>query len=853
MRHSLTWLVDWGIIGPDHPGAPILASIDMLTDKLLRSISLGVLIADPEGRLISVNDFFLQMTGFVREDVLGHKLTELLEQSDENAPFAASLLEAIAGGGEFRDEIRHRRKQSAGFWAELSLLPMTDHEGKLSHFIGSVRDVVALKTAEASQQEADRRYRHLIEHIPVGVVVHGPDSAIRLSNNTASMILGLSREQMIGLAAIDPHWCFIDDAGNRLSPTDYPVNRVLASGIAIRDLVVGVRRTDRATPIWAICNAYPVPAADGKIAEVVVSFAEITAIKQAEQDLQKSEERLRLVLQGSNDAPWDWNMESGDIYISPRWWDMFGYDPDDTDDPIGFARSLYHPDDLDRVLDAFHAALADGAKSYEIELRMRHKAGHYVPVLARGFILRDASGRPLRVSGTNTDLTERKGAEQQIHRLAFYDALTGLPNRRLLIEQARKALAAGKRSGRQGALLIIDLDNFKTLNDTKGHDIGDLLLQQVAQRLRDSTLGAGLVARLGGDEFVVMVEDLSQDPCEAAIETEMLGKKIILALNEPYDLMGHDYRGSPSVGVALFGAGDQGVDGLLKQADLAMYQAKAMGRNTLRFFDASMQTAVEARMSLESALRSGLQRNEIIPYYQPQIDHRGKIVGAEILLRWHHPTLGIVPPDEFIPLAETTRLILPLGQWVLRRACQQLIAWSRDPALAAMTLSVNVSVVQFREADFAGTLLALIDETGVDPKRLKLELTESLLAEDVEDVISKMTRLRARGIGFSLDDFGTGYSSLAYLQRLPLEQLKIDRCFVHDVDHNANSATIARIIITLAEKLGLGVIAEGVETETQRQFLEENGCLSYQGYLFGRPVQVESFEQLSRSQSPLIN
>jgi len=442
-----------------------------------------------------------------------------------------------------------------------------------------------------------------------------------------------------------------------------------------------------------------------------------------------------------------------------------------------------------------------------------------------------------------TDITQRKAAEEQIQQLAFYDPLTRLPNRRLLRDRLHQAVSTCTRTRRQGALLFIDLDDFKTLNDTLGHDIGDLLLQQVAQRLIDSVRMRDTVARLGGDEFVVMLEDLGTQPQEAAAQVQVVGAKVLTALTQPYELAGHHCHSTPSIGATLIGAYPVSVDELLKRADLAMYQAKAAGRNTLRFFDPDMQAALEARTALESELREGLREGQFLLWYQAQVDSEGHLTGAEALVRWLHPRRGLVAPARFIPLAEETGLILPLGRWVLETACSQLARWAQRPQTAGLTLAVNVSAREFRHPHFAAEVGAVLEVSGADPHRLKLELTESLLLEDIGDTIAKMTALKALGVGFSLDDFGTGYSSLSYLKRLPLDQLKIDQSFVRDVLTDPNDAAIARTIVALAHSLGLAVIAEGVETEGQRAFLLESGCRAFQGYLFGRPGPVEGLWQ----------
>jgi diguanylate cyclase (GGDEF)-like protein/PAS domain S-box-containing protein len=460
---------------------------------------------------------------------------------------------------------------------------------------------------------------------------------------------------------------------------------------------------------------------------------------------------------------------------------------------------------------------------------------------------------------TLTDITQRKAAEEQIRNLAFFDPLTQLPNRRLLLDRLGKALTSSLRHQRKGALLFVDLDNFKGLNDTLGHDRGDLLLQQVSKRLSTCIREGDTVARLGGDEFVVMLEDLSADIMDAAQQAEMVGEKILSVLNATYFLGPNEHHSTPSIGVTLFGDDYESIDEPLKRADLAMYQAKGAGRNTLRFFDPQMQAVVTARVNLESSLRDALAQQQFTLNYQLQVaataNDGDRVTGCEALVRWRHPQRGMVSPAEFIPIAEETGLILPLGQWVLETACRQLTTWSLCPALAHLTVAVNVSARQFRQPQFVEQVLRVLELTGANPARLKLELTESMLVTNIEDVVTKVEALRAVGVGFSLDDFGTGYSSLSYLKRLPLDQLKIDQGFVRDILVDPNDAAISKMVVALAHSLGLSVIAEGVETQAQRDFLASQGCHTYQGYLFARPLPVLEMEALVASmaqrQAPL--
>ena len=520
--------------------------------------------------------------------------------------------------------------------------------------------------------------------------------------------------------------------------------------------------------------------------------------------------------------------------------EIYRVSPEDVREDASKVFVNIHPDDYDAVGASIQKSAEDLAP-WSHEYRVKFDDGTVRWLFGNALPEREADGSILW-HGFITDISERKLAEEKINELAFYDPLTRLPNRRLLLDRLKQALASSTRNDSHGALLFIDLDNFKTLNDTLGHDVGDLLLQQVAQRLATCVREGDTVARQGGDEFVVMLEDLSQSSQEAATQTETVGEKILATLNQAYQLASFEHRSAASIGATLFMDHQGTIDDLLKRADLAMYQAKAAGRNTLRFFDPEMQAVVTTRAALEAALREAVLNGQFVLYYQAQVVGAGRLTGAEALLRWQHPERGLVPPAEFIFLAEDTGLILPLGDWVLETTCALLAGWAARPEMAHLTVAVNVSARQFRHRDFVDQVLAVLGRTGANPQRLKLELTESLLVDDVEDVIAKMTALKAKGVGFSLDDFGTGYSSLSYLKRLPLDQLKIDQSFVRDILTDPNDAAIAKMVVALAESLGLVVIAEGVEIEAQRDFLARHGCHAYQGYLFSRPLPLEEFE-----------
>jgi diguanylate cyclase (GGDEF)-like protein/PAS domain S-box-containing protein len=501
----------------------------------------------------------------------------------------------------------------------------------------------------------------------------------------------------------------------------------------------------------------------------------------------------------------------------------------------------------------YHAMWQDihDTGTWQGEIWNRRKSGEVNPEWLSIAAVRDLDGFARNYVATFSDITHRKTAEDKIVHLASYDELTGLPNRRLMLDRLTRALARSQRHGRQGALMFIDLDDFKILNESLGHAVGDQLLVQVGERIKQSIRDDDTVARLGGDEFVVILEELDEGEL-APVQAESVARMILKLLGVPYELKttahakvqgNHNYACTASIGITLFREHSVTCDELMTRADTAMYQAKKAGRNTWRFFDPSMQALVKERAEMEAHLRIAIEQGQLLLHYQPQVDSTDRVTGAEALVRWKHPLRGLISPAKFIALAEETGLIVPLGDFVLKTACIQLAVWADKHATSHLSLAVNVSANQFKEADFVEKLLQVLAQTGAPSERLKLELTESLLLDNAESVIAKMHALKAKGICFSLDDFGTGYSSLSYLKRLPLDQLKIDQSFVSDVLTDPNDAAIARTVIALGQSMRLAVIAEGVETKGQRDFLRNNGCMAYQGYFFSRPLPIADFEK----------
>lgn len=717
-------------------------------------------------------------------------------------------------------------------WFEVHVYP--SEEGLAVYF----RDITERKRSETEREKLYQEKLLLLESTGKGIYGIDLEGRCTFINSAAARMLGYPVSDLLGqhmhTLTHDRH----ADGSIYLAEQCAILQTLQTQRPSHADDEIFWRKDGKRLPVEF--TSHPI-IEGGKTTGTVVIFSDITQRKDAELARKEADARIReqaslldkakdaIIVRSINHRIQFWNQGAERLY---------GWTLEEVSGK-SIENLLY--DDSTAFDEAMQLVLRND--EWNGELTQRRKDGSTLITESHWTLVRNDKGQPQSILTINTDITQRKAAENEIHHLAFYDSLTQLPNRQLLLDRLQQALAASVRSHNMGALLFIDLDNFKTLNDTLGHDIGDLLLRQAAPRLVSCVRESDTVARLGGDEFVIVLTgDLSLHSHEAVAQIKMVCERILAAFNEPFHLGAYEHHSTPSIGVALFNDQPTTLDELLKRADLAMYQAKASGRNTMCFFDPDMQEVVNVRVVLESELRKGLEKSEFLLHYQPQVDSNGYVTGVEALVRWQHSRRGLLPPAEFIPHAEESGLIYPLGHWVLEAACTQLSAWSERPETARLNMAINVSPRQFRHPDFVEQVFSALDHTGANPRKLKLELTENLLVHNVEDIIAKMILLKTRGVGFALDDFGTGYSSLYYLKRLPLGWLKIDQSFIRDVLTDPHDATIVRAILVLAKSMGLSVIAEGVETNAQKSFLSQHGCDAYQGYLFSRPLTFEQFE-----------
>ena len=803
----------------------------------------AIMITDAAANIVRVNRSFERITGYSAEDVIG-KNPRILSSGRHDKSFYASMWQEVLSVGTWSGEIWDKHKSGSVYPKQLTITAVKNAAGEITQYVAIFIEISERKNAEARIRKTEGHLTTILNSLDEVIwTACAPDFNLHHVSAATDKLYGMPQQAFMNDPELWLKFIHPDDK-LRVQETN---NRIFELGRT--EIEYRIIRND-GEERWISDRMHVIYAADGTPIELVGVAYDVTERKLTLDALQQSERLAKQALEQLKYQKFALDKHAivaitdvrGKItYANDKFCEISGYSQEELiGQDHGILNSGHHTKGFFKEM---YRTVASGQPWHD-EVCNRAKDGHLYWVDTTIAPFMDDEGKPQNYISIRTDITQRVIAEEESNHLAFYDTLTNLPNRRLLLDRISQALASSARSGQRGAILFLDLDHFKTLNDTLGHDIGDLLLQQVAERLTASVREGDTVARLGGDEFVVLLEDLSAETLDAATHTELIAEKILTTLNQPYLLAAHEYHSTPSIGATLFDDHQFGIEELLKQADIAMYDAKKAGRNILRFFDPKMQEAITTRVDLEHELRKALELEQFQLHYQIQVDHAGKPLGAEALIRWSHPERGMVSPFHFIPMAEDTGLILPIGQWVLDTACAQLNLWQKDPITSELILAVNVSAKQFLQTEFAAQVFATVQRHGIDPTRLKLELTESLLADNLKTIIATMTVLGEIGIKFSLDDFGTGYSSLQYLKTLPLNQLKIDQSFVRDLTTDSSDKAIVLTIITMAHSLGLNVIAEGVETEDQRQFLLDNGCMHYQGYLFSKPVTIDAFEVL---------
>jgi diguanylate cyclase (GGDEF)-like protein/PAS domain S-box-containing protein len=691
----------------------------------------------------------------------------------------------------------------------------------------------AVQDAQARLATSEERLAITLHSIGDALLATDAAGRVTLMNPVAEQLTGWRQGEAAGRPVAEVF--VVEDAATGVGK-ETPVAEVIRGGsvVALGAHSVLVARDGTHHPIAD--SAAPIRDAAGTLQGVVLVFRDVADEFALREALANSELHFRTLANSGQALVWTSGTDMGCDYFNEPWLRFTGRTLEQ-ELGTGWVEGV-HPDDRERCLQIYSAAFAR-REPFTMEYRLRHASGEYRWIIDQGSPRHDTQGAFVGYVGHCLDITEAKHAEAEIERLAYHDALTGLPNRVLFLDRLSQVLAAARRNRRCGAVFFVDLDQFKRINDVHGHALGDAVLREVARRLQFYLREEDTVARLGGDEFVILLPDLAAELADAGTLAMTVAEKLRSALESPVHLDGQAFHTSASIGITLFPKDAESVDDLMREADTAMYRAKERGRNALVYFEPTMQEAVAERYALERELREAVHARSFALHLQSQVDAEGRVIGAEALVRWRHPRRGLVMPASFVPLAEECGLIVPLGEWVLREVCQ-LIA-RLDAEGRGLRIAVNVSPRQFHQSDFVQRVKEILAATGADPTHLMLEITENLLIEHASEAVARMTELAALGLRFAVDDFGTGYSSLAYLKRLPIIELKIDRSFVQDIPHDANDVALVETILSMARHLHFEVVAEGVENEAQLAFLRRQGCQRFQGYLFQRPLDVDAW------------
>ncbi|MFZ0394794.1 MAG: PAS domain S-box protein [Terracidiphilus sp.] len=784
---------------------------------------------DLDGVVLSWNSACELVHGYSREEAIGRNLEDLLPLSQQKK--VRGILETVRRGGTVTPfETLLERKDGSLIYALARISVMRNAAGEVVGSSASLTDITDRIEKERAVEAAERKYRGIFDGAIEGIFQVAPDGK--------PLAVNPAMARMLGYASPKEFLELVEDVIKSVW-VDLELRARILQQLNLTGSVMGVecplKRKD-GSHLWVSFSGRKVLGSGGKSAYVEGFIKDITERKREQEALEASEVRYRTVYQTSLDGIAITRMSDGRyIDVNKAFLDLMGYEQEEVLGKTTLGLNTWvDPDERKKWVEV----LRTDSVYRDVTVQLRKKNGDAFWSLNSSAVIQIDGAECIMT--VVRDISKARADAEEIRNLAFYDPLTGVPNRRLVSEHLQDALARAARNHRKGGLLLVDVDHLKQINDSLGHKAGDVLLQEVARRLKACVRESDTVGRFAGDEFVVLLQDLSENAEEAEAQIQAIGEKILKAVHTSFLIEGHEIEEGCSIGMTLFDSHDGGADEILQQADIAIYQAKAAGGDTVQFFAPALQAAVNARVAMKDDLRQAIRSNQFELYYQPQFDHE-ELIGAEALIRWNHPGRGLVPPDEFIPVAEETGLILQIGNWVLETACEQIAVLAQREETAGVTVAVNISAREFRQPDFVERVLSAVFRSNANARKLKLELTESMLVDNLGDIIGKMTELKAFGVSFSLDDFGTGYSSLSYLKRLPLDQLKIDRSFVRDMLDNDTSGAIAQTIISLSKALGLSVIAEGVETEEQREYLARYGCYSYQGYLFGRPLPFEEF------------
>jgi diguanylate cyclase (GGDEF)-like protein/PAS domain S-box-containing protein len=776
---------------------------------------------DKQARIVYVNAAACHERGYTKDELLAMSIPDI----DPN--FTVDVWtrhwQELKQKNNLTFETRHRRRDGAILPIEVSA-NYVKFDGKEFN-VAFARDITERKLAEEKLKEQSLRNRLILQATQDGFWLVGRDGRLREVNNAYCQMSGYSTDELMTMRVCDV------EGKESSAEIQLHIKKILATGF---DCFETRHRRKDGSVLEVEVSAALLGKSDD--CDIFAFLRDITVRKRAEETL-----RVAATAFETHESIMITDANGTIIRVNQAFQEMSGYGSEEAvgKNPRILSSGLHGVE--------FYAGMWQQLTStgkWTGEIWDKRKSGQIFPKWLTITSVKDEKGQVTEYVAISSDITSRKQADEEIRTLAFYDALTGLPNRRLLMDRLHSALSNSARSHLYGAVLFLDMDNFKIINDTLGHDYGDLLLIEVSSRIKLCVREIDSLARLGGDEFVVLIEELDEYAEVASQKVTLIAEKIRAVLAAPYEIKGNVQMSSPSIGVCLYRGYEESVESLLKHADMAMYQAKDSGRNTVRFFDPAMQTAVESRAALEADLRCTVPDQQLRLYYQVQVDNDQRPIGAEALVRWIHPVRGMVSPAQFIPIAEESSLILGIGEWVMDTACRQLAAWAKFEQTKHLTLAVNVSARQFKQPDIVEKVKSLLQTYSLDASRLKIELTESVVLNDVTDVIFKMHELKALGIKLSMDDFGTGYSSLSYLKQLPLDQLKIDQSFVRDMTSDQNDVVMVQTIIDMAKNFRLNVIAEGVETEAQLTLLKKMGCMAYQGYFFSKPVPIEEFEAL---------